>query len=73
LKQIRFKDLPNLSGEIMHEDSTRADIDGAAFWKAGPEGRASSGPATRVRSGSQFGSSHQLLLSVSGAKAQPMC
>jgi hypothetical protein len=41
LKQIRFKDLPNLGGEIMHEDSTREDIDGAAFWKAGPEGLAS--------------------------------
>jgi hypothetical protein len=46
-----LKDLPNLSGEIVHEDGTREDVTGADFWKAGPEGVASqwTGDAGRKR------------------------
>jgi DGQHR domain-containing protein len=46
-----LKELPNLSGEIMHEDGRREQIDGGDFWKAGPEGVASqwTGDAGRKR------------------------
>lgn len=46
-----LKELPNLSGEVMHEDGTREDVSGADFWRAGPEGVASqwTGDAGRKR------------------------
>lgn len=46
-----LKDLPNLSGEIVREDGSHENIDGADFWRAGPEGVASqwTGDAGRKR------------------------
>jgi DGQHR domain-containing protein len=36
-----LKDLPTLSGDIVREDGSTAEVTGADFWKAGPEGIAS--------------------------------
>jgi DGQHR domain-containing protein len=46
-----LKELPTLSGEIVYEDGTSADVSGADFWRAGPEGVASqwTGDAGRKR------------------------
>ncbi len=46
-----LKELPTLSGEVVHEDGTYKDVTGDDFWKAGPEGVASqwTGDAGRKR------------------------
>ena len=50
---VVFKELPTLSGEIVHEDGAYVDVTGADFWKSGPEGVASqwTGDAGRKRLG----------------------
>lgn len=46
-----LKDVPTLSGEIMHEDGRAETVSGADFWLSGPEGVASqwTGDAGRKR------------------------